>query len=49
MIFKGKQHIDWRAVETYVLRYIGGIYIIAFDRERINVDKKFYDELNFER
>ena len=46
IIFKGKQHIDWRAVETYALRYIGGIYIIAFDGEKIYVDKKFSDEFS---
>ena len=42
--FRGKQHIDWHAVEEYDMRYIDETYKIVFDGEMIYVDKKFADE-----
>ncbi|MDE7257615.1 MAG: hypothetical protein K2N77_00020 [Lachnospiraceae bacterium] len=44
IIFRGKQHIDWHAVEEYAMRYIDEAYKIVFDGEMIYVDKKFADE-----
>lgn len=44
IIFKGKQHIDWNAVEKYALRYIGKTYSITSDGTLIHIDRKFIDE-----
>lgn len=46
IIFKGKQHIDWHAVEEYALRYVDAVYMIACDGELVYIDKKFADELS---
>lgn len=44
IIFKGKQHINWNAVEKYALRYMNDVYTIALDGELVYLDKKFADE-----
>ncbi len=44
IIFKGKQHISWAAVEEYALRYVNEIYTVASDGEMIFLDKMFTDE-----
>ncbi|MCM1127282.1 MAG: hypothetical protein NC429_12520 [Lachnospiraceae bacterium] len=46
IIFKGKQHIDWKSVKEYALRYIGKMYMIAHDGEQIYIDQKFADEFS---
>lgn len=46
IIFKGKQHIDWHAVEEYALRYINEVCTIGVNGELIYIDKKFADELS---
>lgn len=46
IIFKGKQHIDWNAVEKYALQYVDKSYVIVSDGERIHIDKKFADEFS---
>lgn len=44
IVFNGKQHIDWKAVEEYALRYINEICVIRLDGAPIHIDRKFADE-----
>lgn len=41
-IFKGKQNIDWKAVEAYLQRYVGKIVDVSL--ERINIEGEFPNE-----
>ena len=42
IIFWGKQHIDWKAVEVYLQKYIGEV--VEVSEERIWIEKDFSDE-----
>ena len=42
IIFRGKQNIDWAAVELYLQKYVG--QIIEVSDEVVEIDKKFTDE-----
>lgn len=42
IIFRGKQNIDWKAVEVYLRRYIGEIIEVA--DERFYINRSFTDE-----
>lgn len=42
IIFRGKQHIDWNAVELYLKKYIGEVVTVS--DERIGIAKDFPDE-----
>ena len=42
--FKGKQHIDWDSVKTYLEGYIGDCYEISESADRIYIGKTLSDE-----
>lgn len=42
IIFRGKQNIDWKAVEVYLQRYIGKV--VEVSDEKILIEKDFPDE-----
>lgn len=42
--FKGKQHIDWDSVKTYLEGYIGDYYEISESADRIYIGKTLSDE-----
>lgn len=44
LIFKGKQNIDWGAVEDYLQKYIGEIVTVADTKDVIYIGKDFPDE-----
>lgn len=43
--FKGKQHIDWEDVETYVKEYVGSCYEIIETSDRIYIGSDFPEEV----
>lgn len=43
-IFKNKQNINWSEVEVYLKQYIGEMYTIADDGEKIYIGKDLPDE-----
>ncbi len=44
IIFKNKQNISWSDVEDYISQYVGEIYTIAEDGEKIYIGKDLPDE-----
>lgn len=44
IVFKNKQNINWSDVEMYIGRYVGEIYTIAEDNEKIYIGKDLPDE-----
>ena len=44
IIFRGKQNIDWKAVEAYLSKYVG--MIVEVMNEDIHIDKDFPDEFS---
>lgn len=44
IIFKGKQRIDWKAVEQYVLQYVGELVTIAESEDIVYIGNDFPDE-----
>ena len=42
IIFRGKQNIEWKAVESYLQKYIG--MVVEGSDEIIHIDRKFVDE-----
>lgn len=43
--FKGKQHIDWEAVEKYLKEYVGNYYEILETSDKIYIGTEFPEEL----
>lgn len=44
ILFRGKQHIDWESVETYIKQFVGEFYTISETEDIVYIGKELPDE-----
>ena len=49
IIFKGRQNIDWRDVEAYLIRFVGESYLIEETSDKIYIGKDLPEEYSWSK